>query len=201
MYNLLLAVVIFLSHSRLSFRNLEQNALLNVFQNNISKFPLCRTFLKSVLFLGRTKAILNFFFFFEKNLSFSHFCPLCDPSPFSDQHLRLACLQPFPLCPLNSVKANRLTLHSGRFAKVLGEGIESHLLGFHFHKHGSLLAVSPNFAVLGEFVQQTSSLEHVKTFGQKLRFNQHLCSPLWPKPYRDWHVIFAVYPEGSSPSW
>lgn len=61
MYNLLLAIVIFLSHVKVSFSNLEQNALLNVFQNNISEFPLSGTFLKSVLFLGRTKAILNFF--------------------------------------------------------------------------------------------------------------------------------------------
>jgi len=76
------------------------------------------------------------------------------------------------------VKANRLALHSGRFARVLAETIESHLLGFHFHNHGSLLAVSPNFAVLGEFVQHTTSLEHYKTFSQKLRLNQRLCSLL-----------------------
>lgn len=34
---------------------------------------------------------------------------------------------------------------------MLVEGIESHLLGFGFHKRGSLLAVPSNFGVLEEF--------------------------------------------------
>lgn len=67
---------------------------------------------------------------------------------------------------LYSGKANRLVLHSGRFAEVLVGGIESHLLSFHFHKHGSLLAVSPNVAELREIAQQTSFLEYFKSFGQ-----------------------------------
>lgn len=46
-YNLLLASVIFLIHSRLLFKSLEQNTLLNVFQD-ISEYPLCGTFFKLV---------------------------------------------------------------------------------------------------------------------------------------------------------
>lgn len=107
----------------------------------------------------------------------------------------LACSPSSLLMSVYSGKANRLVLHSGRFARMLVGGIESDLLSFHFHKHGSLLAVSPNVAVLGEFVQQTSSLEYFKSFGQSLRFSQCLCSPLWPKPHRGWHIIIAVYPE------
>lgn len=152
MYNVLLAIVIFLSHWRASFRHLEQKGLLHVFQNNISQFPLCRAFLKSILFLGRAKAILIFFCLAE-NFGFQ---PLLSPV-WSQPPLRSTSEAGWPTalplywCPLFSVEANGLTLRSGRFARVLLEG-------FRFHEHCCLLAVSPNFAVLEKFVQQTSLL-------------------------------------------
>lgn len=168
----MLAIVIFLIHSRVLFRSLEQNALLNVFRNIISEYLFCGTFLKQVY----SEQKLIWIFFLKKILSL--FLPLCDPSPLLRSTSVAGLLTPLSLYlrSLYSVKANGLTLHSGGFAKVLVEGIESHLLSFHFHKHGSLLAASSNFAVLKEFVQLTPSLKHFKKFWSE--FTQHLCSPL-----------------------
>lgn len=158
----MVAIVIFLIHSRVLFRGFEQNTLLNVFQNIMSEYPFCGTSLKWVY--SEQKLIL--IFFLKKILSFSLILPLCDPSPLLRSTSVAGLLTPLSLylCSLYSVKAYRLTLHSGVFAKVLVEGIESHLLSFHFHKHGSLLVASSNFAVLEKFVQQTSSLKHFKKF-------------------------------------
>lgn len=172
----MLAIVIFLIHSRVLFRSLEQNALLNVFRNIVSEYLLCGTFLKQVY----SEQKLIWIFFLKKILKkiLSLFLPLCDPSPLLRSASVAGLLTPLSLYlrSLYSVKANRLTLHSGGFAKVLVEGIESHLLSFHFHKHGSLLAASSNFAVLKEFVQLTPSLKHFKKFWSE--FTQHLYRPL-----------------------
>lgn len=99
MYNLLLAIVIFLSYWRVPFRNLEQNALLNVFQKSISEFPLCGTFLESVLFFGRTKAILNLFF--AENLEFQPLLSSVWLQPLLSSTLEagLSTALPLYLCP------------------------------------------------------------------------------------------------------
>ena len=60
MYNLLIAVVIFLSHSMVSFRNLEQNALLNVFQNNV-RILIVRDILKISFILRQNKTYSGYF--------------------------------------------------------------------------------------------------------------------------------------------
>lgn len=91
-----------------------------------------------------------FFFLLQKILSFSHFYSLCDSSPFSEQRLRLTCLQPFPLMSSSVLKdqdshcvqADLLRGWLREFNPICWVLIPV--------KH-YFLAISPNFAVLEEF--------------------------------------------------
>lgn len=109
---------------------------------------VCEMLLRSVSFLDDTKAIL--LFLLQKILSFSHFCSLCGTSPFSEQYLRLTCLQPFPLMsPLvlknqgsHCVRADFVRGCSGELNPIWVL-ISVSIICFQL--------LSPNFAVLEQF--------------------------------------------------
>lgn len=142
-----------MSHVKVSFRNLGKKCFIQCFSKQYFRISTVCDILEISFILRQNKESCSEYFSCRISWVLTTFvlCVVPGPSQISIWDWLACSLSPFTYVLFNSVKANRFALCSSRFVQVLFEEIGSHLLGFHFHKCGSLLTVSPNFAVLWDF--------------------------------------------------